>query len=72
MDTTSCGQTIKAARIYQAKIIGEAAIDGFLKEDEMNAWAIFLNDEAIRSGANMGTGTYDMIRLLHRGYGRRF
>jgi hypothetical protein len=64
--------TIKAARVFQAKMIGEAQVDVANREDEMNAWATFLNDEARRSKANMGTGTYDMIRMLHRGNNRRY
>ena len=61
---------IACARLMQEEIFTDITAERINIKEEERAWASFLNDEAERSGANMGTGNIDMFETLHRYRGR--
>ncbi len=57
------GQTTKAARIFQEEIIGQVSAETINRQEESEAYADLLDDEAERAGYNVGYGTLDMVNM---------
>jgi len=55
--------TTKAARIFQEEIIGQVSAETVNRQEEAEAYADLLDDEAERAGFNVGYGTLDMINM---------
>jgi hypothetical protein len=55
--------TTKAARIFQEEIIGQVSAEKVNRQEEAEAYADLLDDEAERAGFNVGYGTLDMINM---------
>jgi hypothetical protein len=55
--------TTKAARIFQEEIIGQVSAETVNRQEEAEAYADLLDDEAERAGYNVGYGTIDMINM---------
>ena len=55
--------TTKAARIFQEEIIGQVSAEKVNRQEEAEAYADLLDDEAERAGFNVGYGTLDMIKM---------
>jgi hypothetical protein len=55
--------TAKAARIFQEEIIGQVSAETINRQEESEAYADLLDDEAERAGYNIGYGTLDMINM---------
>lgn len=53
-------------RDMQQEVLGEVAADQRNRETEMKAWAALVDDESMRSKANMGTGTSDMFYITRK------
>lgn len=49
----------RAARIFQEEVIGQVSAEAVNRQEEIQARADFLQDEAERSGLNLGYGDYD-------------
>jgi len=60
--------TIRAARIFQEEIIGQVSAETVNRQEEAEAYADLLDDDAERSGLNVAYGTLDMLNTtqLHR------
>lgn len=56
---------IKAARRFQAQLIGSDTLDGFKKEDEARAWAALFTEELAVADANI-TDTYETYKIVSR------
>lgn len=55
--------TTKAARIFQEEIIGQVSAETVNRQEETEAYADLLDDEAERAGYNVGYGTIDMQNM---------
>jgi hypothetical protein len=55
--------TAKAARIFQEEIIGQVSAETINRQEESEAYADLLDDEAERAGYNVGYGTLDMVNM---------
>ncbi len=55
--------TTKAARIFQEEIIGQVSAETVNRQEEAEAYADLLDDEAERAGYNVGWGTLDMQNM---------
>ena len=60
--------TTRAARIFQEEIIGQVSAETVNRQEEAEAYADLLDDDAERSGLNVAYGTLDMLNTtqLHR------
>ena len=60
--------TTRAARIFQEEIIGQVSAETVNRQEEAEAYADLLDDDAERSGLNAAYGTLDMLNTtqLHR------
>ncbi len=60
--------TTRAARIFQEEIIGQVSTETVNRQEEAEAYADLLDDDAERSGLNVAYGTLDMLNTtqLHR------
>ena len=60
--------TTRAARIFQEEIIGQVSAETINRQEEAEAYADLLDDDAERSGLNVAYGTLDMLNTtqLHR------
>lgn len=60
--------TVRAARIFQEEIIGQVSAETVNRQEEAEAYADLLDDDAERSGLNVAYGTLDMLNTtqLHR------
>lgn len=53
--------TAKASRVFQEEIIGQVSAETINRQEEVEAYADMMDDEAERSGFNVGYGTLDMV-----------
>ena len=60
--------TTRAARIFQEEIIGQVSAETVNRQEEAEAYADLLDDDAERAGLNVAYGTLDMLNTtqLHR------
>ena len=60
--------TTRAARIFQEEIIGQVSAETVNRQEEAEAYADLLDDDAERSGLNVAYGTLDMLNTtqIHR------
>ena len=60
--------TTRAARIFQEEIIGQVSAETVNRQEEAEAYADLLDDDAERSGLNVAYGTLDMLNTtqVHR------
>ena len=60
--------TTRAARIFKEEIIGQVSAETVNRQEEAEAYADLLDDDAERSGLNVAYGTLDMLNTtqLHR------
>ena len=60
--------TTRADRIFQEEIIGQVSAETVNRQEEAEAYADLLDDDAERSGLNVAYGTLDMLNTtqLHR------
>ena len=58
--------SIRAARVFQNRVVGSDTLKGFTKEDEMYARVALKKYDADSAGYNMLTGTYGVARTLDR------
>ena len=60
--------TTRAARIFQEEIIGQVSAETVNRQEEAEAYADLLDEDAERSGLNVAYGTLDMLNTtqLHR------
>lgn len=58
--------SIRAARVFQNRVVGSDTLKGFTKEDEMYARVALKKYDADTAGYNMLTGTYGVARTLDR------
>ena len=60
--------TTRAARIFQEEIVGQVSAETVNRQEEAEAYADLLDDDAERSGLNVAYGTLDMLNTtqLHR------
>ena len=62
--------TIRAARIFQDRVVGSQELHAFQQSDEMQAW-IELQDEEAQTADYSVFDNYDVARVLHRGIATR-
>lgn len=62
--------TIRAARIFQDRVVGDQELHAFQQSDEMQAW-IELQDEEAQTADYSVFDNYDVARVLHRGIATR-
>ena len=55
--------TAKASRVFQEEIVGQISAEQINRQEEQEAYADLLDDEAERAGFNVGYGTLDMINM---------
>jgi hypothetical protein len=55
--------TAKASRVFQEEIIGQISAEQINRQEEQEAYADLLDDEAERAGFNVGYGTLDMVNM---------
>jgi len=60
--------TTRAARIFQEEIIGQVSAETVNRQEEAEAYADLLDDDAERAGLNVAYGTLDMLNTtqIHR------
>ena len=60
--------TTRAARIFQEEIIGQVSAETGNRQEEAEAYADLLDDDAERAGLNVAYGTLDMLNTtqIHR------
>lgn len=58
--------TMKAARKFQARMLGSDSLGRFTATDESEAFYIFVDAEAIDAQHNILTGSYSVARVLNR------
>ena len=60
--------TTRAARIFQEEIIGQVSAETVNRQEEAEAYADLLDDDAERAGLNVAYGTIDMLNTtqIHR------
>ena len=60
--------TTRAARIFQEEIIGQVSAETVNRQEEAEAYADLLDDDAERAGLNIAYGTLDMLNTtqIHR------
>jgi hypothetical protein len=60
--------TTRAARIFQEEIVGQVSAETVNRQEEAEAYADLLDDDAERAGLNVAYGTLDMLNTtqLHR------
>ena len=58
--------SIRAARVFQNRVVGSDTLKGFTKEDEMYARVALKKYDADTAAYNMLTGTYGVARTLER------
>ena len=59
--------TVKAARIFQSRVVGSEQLHGFTKEDELEALFELKRKDAINEDISI-FNNYDVYRVIHRGY----
>lgn len=57
---------VKAARQFQASVVGSAILEQFTKQDEMEARMTFMDMEADTADHNMLNDSWAVARVLHR------
>lgn len=57
---------IRAARIFQARILGADTIQKFTEEDELMAWTDFMSAESDAADDNILSGSYGPASVLQR------
>jgi hypothetical protein len=62
--------TIRAARIFQDRVVGDQELHAFQQTDEMQAW-VELQDEEAQTADYSVFDNYDVARVLHRGIATR-
>ena len=55
-----------AKKEFQQEIIGQFSANQENVQSEMDVWSNLIDDEAMRSGVNMGTGTGQMFNAVRR------
>jgi hypothetical protein len=63
--------TVKAARRFQARLVGSETLAGFTATDEQEALIEFERAEAINEDSNILTDSYDTYKIISRGSPRR-
>lgn len=63
--------TVKAARRFQARLVGSDTLAGFTATDEQEALIEFERAEAITEDSNILTDSYDTYKIISRGSPRR-
>jgi len=60
--------TTRAARIFQEEIVGQVSAETVNRQEEAEAYADLLDDDAERAGLNVAYGTLDMLNTtqIHR------
>jgi hypothetical protein len=58
--------TMKAARKFQARMLGSESLGKFTAQDEAESYHIFVDAEAIDAQHNILTGNYSVYRTLNR------
>lgn len=58
--------SIRAARVFQTRVVGSDMLKAFTSQDEMLARIALKNYDAAVAGYNMLTGTYGVARTLER------
>lgn len=58
--------TIRAARVFQERVVGSQTLGGFTEKDEVRARAALVKNESDTAQHNMLTGSYSMNRILGR------
>tara|TARA_B100000029_G_scaffold485790_1_gene539463 strand:+ start:298 stop:903 length:606 start_codon:yes stop_codon:yes gene_type:complete len=56
--------TARASRVFQEEVIGQVSAEQINRQEEQEAYADLLDDEAERAGFNVGFGTLDMQNTL--------
>lgn len=59
--------TVKAARIFQSRVVGSEQLHGFTREDEAEALFELKRKDTINEDINI-FNNYDVYRVIHRGY----
>ena len=59
--------TVKAARIFQSRVVGSEQLHGFTREDELEALFEMKRKDAINEDISI-FNNYDVYRVIHRGY----
>lgn len=62
--------TIRAARIFQDRVVGDDTLHTFQQSDEMQAMVELMDEEAITADYSI-FDNYDVARVLHRGIATR-
>lgn len=62
--------TIRAARIFQDRVVGDDTLHSFQQSDEMQAMVELMDEEAITADYSI-FDNYDVARVLHRGIATR-
>lgn len=57
---------IRAGRIFQDRMVGSAALNGFNASDEQRSWAILRSHQTRTAGYNMLNGSWSVGRVLSR------
>lgn len=57
---------LRAARRFQERALGSASISRFQRDDEAQAWATLLGDDADGADHNMLSGSWAVARVLNR------
>ena len=63
--------TIRAARIFADRFVGSQSIRAFSLQDELEAKALFMSNEAAMDRINMVTDSYSVVKTVMRTGGRR-
>lgn len=58
--------TIRAARVFQQRVVGSEALGNFTERDEMRARAALRKYEADTADYNILTGNYDIMKIIER------
>lgn len=58
--------TMKAARKFQARVLGSSSLGKFTEQDELEARSIFIDAEALDANHNIITGSESTARVIHR------